>query len=909
MAKPSYKELEERLRTCESILAGYESGKNDRKNMEIDVNKLASIIKHSQNFIGLADLSGNVLYLNDAGKKLVGLNEKDIVHTNVFDFVPDSCKAKLRDEVMAVIRKDGVWCGEAPLCNLMSGEICEMECTVIEVAEDRNPPYLAAVMQNITERKRAEQALRQSEEKYRRLVEGLPDIIYIVDSRKGGTYWSNHVDEVLGFTADDRLKNPNVWRASIHPEDLDHVDSIIREAASGKKFDIEYRARDKKGNWHWLNDRSIDIRSEADGVIVEGIARDITVHKKNGEQTRIFADLVDASPSSITVHDISGKFLYINRKTLEMHGYTHDEMLSMNVQDLETPESARLIAPRIKELMENGEASFEVEHFRKDGSTIPLRIEAKFAKWHGNDVVQSIGVDMTERRRAEEELKKYQLAVESTADLIAVIDKDCRFTMVNDNYARYQGRDKKDIIGRYAAEIVGEHLFNAVMKPQLTRVLAGEVVNYTMEREYPALGNRFLEVSYYPLRNDDEHINGIVADITDITDWKKSEEDKRKFEEQLLRVQKLESIGRLAGGVAHDFNNILVGIMGYAELLALHYPDESSMEGEAAHAIFKNAERAADLTRQLLGFARKGKYNPVPLDINEVILNVLIVSEKIFEKKIRIRNDLDRQLNPALMDLHQCEQVLTNLIINARDAMPTGGDLTISTRNAPSAENVSCRFCAKVKPGSYVVVSVSDTGVGISEDNIPRIIEPFFTTKGEGKGTGLGLATVYGIIKNHGGHLDIKSRQGIGSTFTFFVPAAEQNEMPAKAEPKLVKGKAVILLVDDEENVRMLMARILERLGYYVIMASNGKEAIEIVTKQFGIIDLVVLDLIMPVLDGKEAFFAMKKIYPPMKIIVSSGYSRDDHAAELMKEGACGFLQKPFQMHALADAIAGALTK
>ncbi|MFC1493272.1 ATP-binding protein, partial [candidate division KSB1 bacterium] len=348
------------------------------------------------------------------------------------------------------------------------------------------------------------------------------------------------------------------------------------------------------------------------------------------------------------------------------------------------------------------------------------------------------------------------------------------------------------------------------------------------------------------------------------------------------------------------------GIMGYAELLKMQYPGLESIAGEAADVILKSAERASALTKQLLGFARKGKFNPEPLNINDILKNTVNVSEKIFEKNIIIKFELDSNVGSIEADQHQIEQVLTNLFINAKDAMPNGGELLLKTSNIKIDTGISC-LCGNAQSGNYVKIEVTDTGIGIPDEIINDIFDPFFTTKGEGKGTGLGLATVYGIITNHNGHLEVKSEPGKGTSIFLYLPLSGQKVKTRKKSQMLIKGTGKILIVDDEINVRQFTEAMLRKMGYDVILAEDGFEAIKIYRKNKDMIDLVLLDMIMPVKSGKETLAGLQKIDPDVKVVLFSGYSKDGQAAEIMKKGVKGFIQKPFPAEQLSKVVGKAI--
>jgi len=417
--------------------------------------------------------------------------------------------------------------------------------------------------------------------------------------------------------------------------------------------------------------------------------------------------------------------------------------------------------------------------------------------------------------------------------------------------------------------------------------------------------NRTAQSLVFPIQAEHSFFLGCIN--RDITGQKKIEEEKKRLQEQLFQSQKMESIGRLAGGIAHDFNNILTSIIGYAELLKIRYQDTSTEEGEAAKVILRGAERAAHLTKQLLGFARKGKFNPVPVKINEIIRESIYVTAKMFEKNIEIICDLEEKLPAVEGDRNQLDQVVTNLLINAKDAMPEGGTLWIKAK-VFNNDNDFPSFISKLDTGKYVKVTIKDTGTGIPEDIKDHIFEPFFTTKEEGKGTGLGLATVYGIIENHKGYITFESMQGKGAEFTFYLPAYSKKALEKEAENKWSsKEKRTILFVDDEEQIRNLVKMQLKNLGYEAIVARDGMEAVDVYAEKWHAIDLVVLDIIMPVMNGVETYHKLKNLNSSVKVVLTSGFSKDEKVIEILNDGAFDFIQKPFRINDLSKIISNAL--
>ena len=395
--------------------------------------------------------------------------------------------------------------------------------------------------------------------------------------------------------------------------------------------------------------------------------------------------------------------------------------------------------------------------------------------------------------------------------------------------------------------------------------------------------------------------------ISQIIIQRKSEQKLKQLEEELFQSQKMDSIGRMAGGIAHDFNNILAIVMGYADMLKQQFTDVTKDEGKAASIIFKNIKRASDLTQQLLNLARGGKHNPVLLDINKEIKNIVKISEKIFEKKIDVIYNFKDNTLGVEADKNQIGQVFTNLIINSKDAMPDGGTITFETGKT-TVDKKNANNTPGLKPGKYAIIKISDTGSGMEKETLDQIFEPFFTKKP--KGTGLGLPTVYRIIKNHKGHIAVESEYGKGTTFSLYLPASQKKIEKEKAEKraiKLIRGSETVLIVDDEVDVNNLILEMLENMGYKVLQAKNGIDAVKLYKKKHKDIDLILLDMIMPKMSGHEAFFKLRDINPDARILIVSGFSQDDKTSELLTNGAMGFLSKPFELGQLYEAVAKAL--
>jgi len=509
------------------------------------------------------------------------------------------------------------------------------------------------------------------------------------------------------------------------------------------------------------------------------------------------------------------------------------------------------------------------------------------------------------RRLADEALlqseEKYRTILESIEEGYFEIDLDGNLTFFNDPLCKILGYSRNEMQGMSTRAFstedtikkfddIFEHLKNT-----------GEPVNVT---DYDAIRKNgkhvALELSASQLKNSEGRTIGIRGVLRDVSERKQAEEERRKLENQLQWAQKMESIGTLAGGIAHDFNNILMGIQGNASLILLKI-DPSHPGYEKAKNIEKYVESGTELSKQLLGYARRGKYHMKATDLNDIIENSATLFGRT-KKEIQIHKRLAEDIWTVEVDRGQIDQVLLNLYVNAWQAMPEGGDLYLETENIVLDHNFVKPY--EVEPGNYVKISVADTGVGIDKENQERIFEPFFTTKEMGRGTGLGLASVYGIIKNHGGYINVYSEKDQGTIFTIYLPASEKDVDEAEAlAVTILKGTGTVLLVDDEEMIIDVGKELLNELGYDVLFAKSGAEAIEVYKQKHKTIDLVIMDMIMPGIIGGEAYDRLKEINPDVKVLLSSGYSLNGQATHILRRGCNGFIQKPFNIKQLSYSI------
>jgi len=496
---------------------------------------------------------------------------------------------------------------------------------------------------------------------------------------------------------------------------------------------------------------------------------------------------------------------------------------------------------------------------------------------------------------------KYRTILESIEEGYFETDLKGDLTFLSNPFCKILGYSHSQLIGmntrQYTTPETAQKM-DRITEQLLQSGMPENVTSYDVIR--PDGNKALLELSFSILKDPDEEPIGFKGVLRDVSARKRTEEQKHKLETQLQQAQKMESIGTLAGGIAHDFNNILMGIQGNASLMLLKIHSEHPSY-EKIKNIETYVQNGTTLTKQLLGFARRGKYLVKATDLNEIIDK----SSSLFartKKEIQVHTTLYESIWTVEVDRGQIEQVLLNLYVNAWQAMLDGGDLYLSTENITLDRSYVKPY--KVEPGRYVKVSLTDTGVGIDKETQKRIFEPFFTTKEMGRGTGLGLASVYGIIKGHGGYINVYSELDQGTTFTIYLPASGKEAVEdLELTADIVKGTGTILLIDDEKMILDVGRELLEELGYTVLPAGSGQEAIDIFQKDRDKIDMIIMDMIMPEMSGSETFDRLKKISPDVKILLSSGYSVDGQATDILRRGCDGFIQKPFNMNQLAERI------
>lgn len=514
---------------------------------------------------------------------------------------------------------------------------------------------------------------------------------------------------------------------------------------------------------------------------------------------------------------------------------------------------------------------------------------------------RSLEVEIADRKRAEEELRRYEHIVSSSPDMLVLIDTRYVYLAANAAFLDAFGKTPDELIGHTATEIHGADYFNKFIKSHADRCMAGENVRYRSWVEFPAIGRKFMDVSYSVYRDADGEVRGFVTIGRDIT-------ESEMLQQQLLQAQKMESVGELAGGLAHDFNNMLGVILGNTEL-ALEQVDK----GQSIHAelleIRKAARRSADLTQQLLAFARQQPIDPTILDLNAAVASMATMLQRLIGSNIELNWQPGSGIWPIRMDPSQIDQILANLCINTQDAIEDVGTVTIETSN----KNISAADCAMqpgFKTGEYVLLTVTDDGRGMDQATLDRIYEPFFTTKEMGRGTGLGLAMVYGIVKQNDGFINVHSVMGQGTTFEIYLPRhTVEVAQPQLKNPAITAtgGNETILVVEDEAAILKLTATMLRRLGYDVLTAATPRAAIHLVDSHRGEIHLLLTDVIMPGMNGHDLAERLSALLPNLRHLFMSGYTADVITKKGVLDENLYFVKKPFSQQDMAAKIRDAL--
>lgn len=744
-----------------------------------------------------------------------------------------------------------------------------------------------------------------------KIIDGLPGTFYLLDRKGRFLKWNRHLEEISEFSTDE-MSSARPWDF-FADEVKATVEARIKEVLTTGFAEIEADLITKSGERipHYFNGVLIDIDGEPH---VMGMGLDISVRKKVEEELRSseerLATVLKAGRMGTWIWNLDENTSVFNQQEFELLGLepTAEPVRAEVFFERVHPEDREILGLRVaKAIEESGHFEHEFRIIRMDGDIRWIAGRGQVVSGRSGGARQMFGVnfDITDHKRHEEELERTNYLLEMVLNNIpqGVFWKDRNSVYLGCNTVVSEAAgfdDPAEMVGISDQDIAitpPEQVESFIQEDR--RVVESGKPLFGVIQAFPMPDGRsiWLETNKVPLRDSQGEIVGVLGTWTDTT-------EKRRLEEQLRQSQKMEAFGQLAAGVAHDFNNLLTVITGYSDILLMNLAEDDSRRS-AVVSIGDAAERAAALTRQLLAFSRLTVLDPRVTDLNNIVEEMDQILRRLIGGDIVCSCSLLNELHPVKVDRSQIGQVLLNLVINARDAMPYGGSLTIATQNVTIDETRAATLDL-AKPGDHVMLAVSDTGIGMQEEELCRIFEPFYTTKGPGKGTGLGLAVVHGIVKQSGGSIEVISVPDAGSTFRIYLPLVEREQLAKddkKSTPGSFAGDETILLVEDEAAVRSYAKFALEDLGYEVIEAADGPMAIDIAEKRGWEVDLLLTDVVMPGMDGRRLAEELTARFPRLKVLFVSGYTDDAAVRDEIFDERVAFLQKPYSPTALAAKV------
>ena len=751
------------------------------------------------------------------------------------------------------------------------------------------------------------------------LLDNIPGMVY-----RGMPDWSlsfvgSEVERLTGYTPGEMLDDPVAWRGLILPDDLPSVQETIRFCVRRREpiLRMEYRIVRKDGESRWINDRRQMIYDEGGRLLcIDGLCLDISDQKKaeldlraafeRAEAERLRTEAIIAGMGDgISIHSPDCAILYENKVLRQLIGKREGSTCHGFHGCLSR---GRGECPVAKTFADGRIHTVETEVVTDRGE-VPIEVTTSPIRGAGGEVTSVVSIirDISERKRAEEERRRLAAAVEHAADGIMVTDTEWIIQYVNPAFEKVTGYAKEEVLGRNPHILAADEENIRVYLGIEDKIRSGSPWKGRLKnrRKDGILFEQDTVIS--PISDPGGKVVNHVVASRDIT-------REVQLEKQAQAAQRMEAVGTLAGGIAHDFNNALTGIIGFADLLRMRLEKEPKLQGDVDE-ILKCAERASTLTRQLLAFARRQVIEPVSLELNTVIRDLSRLMKKVSGEQIEVRTRLTEGVPLIFADRGQLEQVLLNLCLNSRDAMPGGGEFLVST-DAVVREGERVEDQAVMPAGQYVLLAVADNGSGMDDATRKRAFEPYFTTKAPGKGTGLGLSMVYGIVKQNGGFVFLDSRPGGGTTFRIYFPATgvvpeekeEKEEKKEKKEAAVRGGAETILLAEDEEAVCSFFERSLRGYGYEVLVARDGAEAVAL-CEAHPEIAIAVLDVVMPRMGGKEALDAMRRLRPDLKALFTSGYSTDRIHESFVLLPGIEFLPKPYGPASLARRVREVLDK
>ncbi len=868
-----------------------------------------SLFEESKDVIYITSADGKIIETNTAGVDLFGYGSKEEMYS--LDVSGDLYwDSKQREEESKIIRRQGyVQDFELELKHKSGGKIIVLDTATTIRDTVGNVTGYRGIMRDITERKRSEEALRESYQIVEALIQASPLAINVLDLIGNVTIWNPQSEKIFGWREDEVFGKPLPY---LTEEKRNEYNAAVKQVREGGVYTVQdtYRKR-KDGSLVHVSISTASLKDGNGNVIgTMALINDITERKKAEEALRQseikMREIVEHSTNLFYSHTPEHVLTYVSPQTRSYFDCEPEEAL-IKWTEFSTDNPINNIGFDLTQrAIDTGvrQQPYRLELVSKKARKIWVEVNESPVVVDGKTIaiVGSLS-DITEKVKAEEEIGKLRKAVETSGEVVFITNSAGIITFINPEFTRLYGYTQEEIIGKVTPRILKAGFINQEEYAKLWESLLNkQFVKRELLNKSKTGKHITVESSMSPILDELGTIDGYLAIQRDVT-------EKKRLEEQFLRTQRLESLGTLAGGVAHDLNNVLAPILLSIEILKKHSANDYTTK--VLRTIEVSADRGKNIIKQILSFARGTEGERGNIQLRHLIKEMEQIAKETFPRSLEVHSSIQKDLWTVQGDPTQLHQVLLNLCVNARDAMPESGTLELKAENILVDEHFAqLQYGAKVGP--YVVVSVSDTGTGISQEVLPRIFDPFFTTKAQGSGTGLGLSTVHAIVKGHNGFIDVYTNIGKGTTFKVFLPAIEvaESSQQIKTIVEYPPGNGeVVLVVDDEASVRDITRYTLEMYGYNVLTASDGAKAVALYTEKQHEIDIVVTDMMMPVMDGAATIRALREMNPSVKIIASSGLSTGTQISVAVDREVQAFLAKPYTAENLLKTLHEVLLK
>ena len=909
--KPTYEELEQRLKRIEHELQEY---RDDREGLmeehsaglldsEAKVENLMDIVPIGLS-ISTPGAKGTITDINSTLFKIFGYSSKD----EYLKIPASSHYYNPKDrKVFSELNKHGPVTNYETRFKRKDGTVFWGSLSAVtRITEDGNIEFVS-VFEDITKRKQAQEALRESEARLAKAQQ----ITHIGNWNRtiitNNKWWSDELYRIVGLSPKKADANDEAYIKYVHPDDLVMFKNLTEKALKEKKaYSLEYRIIRPDNEIRFVHEQGdITLDTKGNPTDLFGTVQDITERKHAKMQ---YQTILQTAIDGFWLVDAQGHLLDVNNAICKMLGYRREELLQIHISKIDTVETQDEITSHIQKVKKQGDDRFETRYRREDGTIIDVELNVQYMDFKNGMFICFIR-DITTKKQSEKELRKSEERFKTIADFAynweTWIDPDGKYIHVSPSFERITGYKPEKLLKdhQFVETIIHPDDRKQLLEHKFYRTGESPVHNLDFRIIHRNGDTRWISHTCQPVYDSYGNFHGRRASNRDVTEQK-------KIEAQLQQAQKMETVGRLAGGVAHDFNNALSVIISTSELTIDDVAPTGQLR-EDLNEILMAAKRAADITRQLLAFARKQTISPKVLDLNKNVKSMLKMLRRLIGEDIDLAWLPGANLWTVKLDPTQIDQVLANLCVNARDAIEGVGKVTIESENITFSEN----YCANhpgFVPGEFVLLAVSDNGCGMDKEILDNIFEPFFTTKDVDKGTGLGLATVYGIVKQNNGFINVYSEPGKGTTIKVYLSRHKDKavEIRKKNTTEIPSSQGeTILVVEDDPAILKIMQKILEGLGYTVLTSNAPEKVMDIVKKYTGNIHLLITDVIMPEMNGRDLAEQLQSICPNLKCMFMSGYTANAIVHQGVLDKGINFIQKPFSRRELAETIRKALDK